>query len=129
MPSYPMIHMIFSWDSFKNRKIDIYCNDGECDYDRTSRMMSDVLEYKNDVWNKLGQLVGPKHVSFASGLSMQNELMIVGGSRGYLDLSDIKPSYMFDEDTGDSKIIPDMGFIDYLRPLMILVDHDFCQGK
>ena len=60
---------------------------------------------------------------------MQNELMIVGGSRGYLDLSDIKPSYMFDEDTGDSKIIPDMGFIDYLRPLMILVDHDFCQGK
>ena len=99
-----------------------------------------VLEYKNDVWKRLGQLVGAKHVTYASGLSMQNQLMIVGGTRGYdenlnrrntfaLDLSKIKLSYMFDEDSGESKIIPDMGFIHYLRPLMILVVHDFCQEK
>ena len=36
---------------------------------------------------------------------------------------------MFDEDTGESEIIPDMGFFYYARPPMILVDHDFCQRK
>ena len=133
-------------DSFKNKKVDIYCYETDrppyinCNYQSGSKNMPYVLEYKNDVWKKLGQLVGAKHVSYASGLSMQNQLMIVGGTRGYednlnkrnpfaLDFSEIKLSYLFDEDTGESQIIPDMGFINYVRPLMILVDHDFCQGK
>ena len=78
---------------------------------------------------------------------MQNQLMIAGGYRGdfYLQtyggtlmgkiLMDAvfslifisRPSYLFDEDTGESKRIPNMMFIDYMRPQMILVDHDFCQ--
>ena len=38
-------------------------------------------------------------------------------------------SYIFDEDTGESEILPGMAFVYYYRPIMILVDHDFCQSK
>ena len=36
---------------------------------------------------------------------------------------------MFDEDTGETEIIPNMTFYWYHRPLMLLVDHDYCQEK
>ena len=39
----------------------------------------------------------------------------------------LRLTYLFDEDTGESNVLPGMGFIDYVRPLMILVDNDFCQ--
>ena len=38
-------------------------------------------------------------------------------------------SYIFDEDTGESEILPGMAFVYYYRPIMILVEHDFCQSK
>ena len=38
-------------------------------------------------------------------------------------------SFLFDEDTGDTKILEDMSLREYYRPQMILVDHDFCQLK
>ena len=66
-------------------------------------------------------------MNYASGLSFQNQLMIVGGEREFSDL--LGPSFLFDEDTGESKILPDMAFVGYFRPQMILVDHDFCQRK
>ena len=37
-------------------------------------------------------------------------------------------SFVFDEDTGESEILPGMGFWNYYRPIMILVDNDFCQS-
>jgi len=84
-----------------------------------------VMEYKDDKWINLGQL-RPIRMRFASGLSSQNQLMILGGDRdgtpfGWTDI--------FDEETGESTFLPGMGHLFYYRPHMILVDHDFCQFK
>ena len=67
-----------------------------------------------------------RHVRYASGLSSQNQLMILGGSH---DDNGFRVSFIFDEDTGESEILPGMALVYYYRPIMILVDHDFCQSK
>ena len=43
--------------------------------------MLDVLEYRNDRWENLGRLLAGRSVDYASGLSFQNQLMIIGGNR------------------------------------------------
>ena len=39
------------------------------------------------------------------------------------------PTYIFDEDTGEIQFFDGMGYVNYDRPQMVLVDHDFCQQK
>ena len=69
--------------------------------------------------------MGGRRVSYASGLSFQNQLMIVGGDRhGVFSFSQL-----FDEDTGETEILEDMTLFYYYRSQMILVDYDFCQSK
>jgi len=46
------------------------------------KTMTQKYQYSN---HESGQLLGAKHVSYAAGLSMQNQLMIVGGTREYSD--------------------------------------------
>lgn len=110
---------------------------------RTNPFLTSVLRSSLDIcfltpmWEPLyqfhnhckGNLRGGKYgVQYASGLSFQNQLMILGGIRRREEPADnpLSNSLIFYEDSGESKLLRDMAFVYYFRPQMILVDSTFC---
>ena len=70
-----------------------------------------------------GNLRGGKYgVRYGSGVSFQNQLMILGGSRGREEDDPLSYSLLFDENSGETQLLRDMTFVYYFRPQMILVD-------
>merc|ERR1712178_362535 len=58
---------------------DLTCPNNYCLME--DEMMLQVHEYRNDSWKNLGTLLAGKYVRYASGVSFQNQLMILGGER------------------------------------------------
>merc|ERR1719394_1240592 len=102
--------MRFPTGFVQNSDDDLDCNDldehGWCEADHPGMLL--VLEYSNDRWTNLGRLLAGKSFQYASGLSFQNQLMMIGGNR---DGNVFGWSQIFDEDTGDTQVLQDMTFV------------------